>query len=289
MEKKIVLITGATDGIGKETAKALAKKGYHVIVHGRNERKAKEVVKEIKSATNNQDVDILICDLLSFKDIKRMADDFYRTYNHLDVLIHNAGAVFSNERVLTEDGEERTFQLNVFSPFLLTHLLLPALQKSQSARVVLESSASHAAARKPDFTDMKSTKTYGAQGNYSLSKLYAIWMGQRFAAFLKANAIHHVTFNVTHPGAVATSFGQNENKGFIVNAIYKIALPFVSKPEDGAKSEIYLASSPEVEGVSGKYYSHKCKEDQPNPRHYSQENEKAIWDYCEKVTRAYWK
>ncbi|MEJ8305162.1 SDR family oxidoreductase [Saccharibacillus sacchari] len=287
MENKIVLITGATDGIGKETAKALAKKGYKVILHGRNEQKAQAVMKEIKAETQNADLDILLCNLLSFADIKRMTDEFYRKYDRLDVLINNAGAVFSTERQLTEDGQERTFQLNVFAPFLLTRLLLPALRKSRSARVIIESSASHSSARKPDFEDMTSEKDYGAQPNYSLSKLYAIWMGQYFAKFLNRENIRNVTVNITHPGAVATDFGQNEKKGFMVDLIYKVALRFMAKPEDGAKSEIYLATSPEVEGVSGKYFSHQCKEDTPNPKHYSLENEKKLWTYCEKATQAY--
>lgn len=287
MGKKIVLITGATDGIGKETAKVLVKLGYKVIIHGRNLEKAKSVVQEIKSQVKDADLDILLCNLLSFNDIKRMTNEFYEKYSHLDVLINNAGAVFSTERVLTEDHEERTFQLNVFSPFLLTHLLLPALQKSKSARIIIEASASHGTARKPDFNDMKSEKEYGAQSNYSLSKLYAIWMGQHFAKVLKEKKINNVTFNITHPGASATTFGQNEKKGFIVDAIYKIGLLFMSKPEEGAKSEIYLASSPEMEGISGKFYSHKCKEDKPNSKHYSLENEKKLWDYCEKVTKNY--
>ncbi|MHC6178319.1 SDR family NAD(P)-dependent oxidoreductase [Clostridium sp. JNZ X4-2] len=115
----MVLITGATDGIGRETAKSLTKKGFHVIIHGRNEKKTKAVVEEIKAETKGADVDMLLCNLLSFKNIKRMTDEFYKKHDHLDVLINNAEAVFSKERVLTEDGEERTFQLNVFSPLLV--------------------------------------------------------------------------------------------------------------------------------------------------------------------------
>ncbi|MHC6178318.1 Rossmann-fold NAD(P)-binding domain-containing protein [Clostridium sp. JNZ X4-2] len=170
---------------------------------------------------------------------------------------------------------------------MLTHLLLPALQKSKSARIIIEASSAHAASRKPDFDDIKSEKKYGAQPNYSLSKLYAIWMGQRFAKELKEKGIHNVTFNITHPGAVATTFGQNEKKGLMIDIIYKVGLLFMSKPEDGAKSEIYLASSPKVEGVSGKFFSHKCKEDKPNDKYYSAENEQKLWNYCKKVTKAY--
>lgn len=287
MNKKIILITGATDGVGKESAKALAKQGHKVIIHGRSEAKAKAVVKEIKSETAKADLDYVLADLLSFRAIQRMAAEIEKRYQHLDVLINNAGAVFSSERVITEDGEERTFQLNVFAPFLLTWLLLPTLQKSSSARVIIEASAAHGTARKPDFTDMKSEKIYGAQSNYSLSKLYAIWMGQHFAKELIEDRIHNVTVNITHPGAAATQFGQTVKKGFMTDMIYKIGLRFVDTPADGAKSEIYLATSPEVEGVSGKYFSNKCKEDSPNPKHYTKENEKSLWNYCMSICASY--
>lgn len=287
IDKKIILITGATDGIGKEAAKALAKQGHKVIVHGRNKQKAQIVINEIKKEVKNADLDMILCDLLSFKDIKRMTEEFYEKYDYLDVLINNAGAVFSKDRVLTVDGEERTFQLNVFSPFLLTNLLMPALQKSKSARIIIEASAAHSQARKPDFNDMKCEKKYGAQSNYNLSKLYAIWMGQHFAKVLKEQNIKHITCNITHPGAAATTFGQFEKKGLIVDMIYKVGLIFMSTPADGAKSEVYLASSSEVEGVSGKFFSNKCKEEKPNLKYYSKENEQRLWDYCEKVTREY--
>lgn len=285
MEKKIVLITGATDGIGKETAKALAKKNFKVIIHGRNEKKAKAVVDEIKKETPNAELDIVLADLLSFKEVKKMAEEVSAKYDHLDVLINNAGAVFSKERLLTKDGEERTFQLNVFSPFLLSQLLLPLVQKSKDGRIIIEASAAHSASRKPDFNDMKSEKKYGAQGNYCLSKLYAIWMARHFSKVLKEKGITNVTYNIAHPGASGTDFGQSVKKGFIVDMIYKLALRFTLTPAEGAASEIYLASSSDVQGVTGKYYSPKCIEDKVNERYYSKENEQKIWDYCMKVTK----
>lgn len=284
MDKKIILVTGATDGVGKASVKALVDQGHKVIIHGRNEVKAKVVIEELKAQSAKADLEYIIADLLSFKAIRSMAEEFTKRFDHLDVLINNAGAVFSSERLLTVDGEEQTFQLNVFAPFLLTHLLLPSLQKSESARVVIEASAAHSAARKPDFSDMKSEKTYTAQGNYSLSKLYAIWMGQHFAKYLRENSINNVTINIAHPGTVASSFGQGTKKGFITDLIYKVIGPRIAiSPEVGAESEVFLATSPSVEGVTGKYFSNKCEEDKPTQKHYSMENEQKLWDYCIKV------
>ncbi|MGI6104767.1 MAG: SDR family NAD(P)-dependent oxidoreductase [Raoultibacter sp.] len=284
MDKKIILVTGATDGVGKAAAKALAEQSHKVIIHGRNEAKAKAVIEELEAQNALADFEYIIADLLSFKAIQSMAQEFVKRFDHLDVLINNAGAVFSNERVLTVDGEEQTFQLNVFAPFLLTYLLLPSLQKSDSSRVVIEASAAHGAARKPDFSDMRSDKVYAAQSNYSLSKLYAIWMGQHFARYLLENSINNVTVNITHPGTVASSFGQGTKKGFVNDLIYNVVGPIIAtSPEEGAKSEVFLATSPSVEGVSGKYYSNKCEEDKPNQKYYSAENEKKLWDYCMKV------
>ena len=289
MDKKIILVTGASDGIGRETATTLAGMGHTVIVHGRDKSKTQAVVEEIRRQTMGASVDMAIANLLSMKDTKRMAEEISAKYDHLDVLINNAGAVFTTERQLTEDGEEHTFQLNVFAPFLLTHLLMPLLRKSASGRVVFEASAAHTQARKPDFTDMHCEKVYSAQGNYNLSKLYAIWVAKHFAAELQKQGIGNVTVNATHPGMVGTKFGQNEKKGFWVDMIYKwtLKLGMMSSVADGARSEIYLATSPEVEGVTGKFYSNKCREAQPSQKHYSPENEQAIWDYCMKVCEKY--
>lgn len=278
--KKIILITGSTDGIGKVCAKELIKQGHKVILHGRNEEKAKLFVEEINKEIHDADVDYVIADLLSYRAIKNMSDKLSSKYDHLDVLINNAGAVFSKDRVLTIDNEERTFQLNVFAPFLLTHLLLPLLKNSNSGRIIFEASGAHAVARKPDFEDMKSDKKYNAQGNYSLSKLYLIWMGQHFAKYLKEMNIVNVTANITHPGAVATDFGQNVNKGLVTDLIYKIGLLFMSKPINGARSEIYLAISNEVEGISGKYFNDKCKVTNPSQKWFNEENVEKIWNYC---------
>ena len=244
-------------------------------------------MEEIKGEQTEADLDYVIADLLSFAVIKSMSEKLKQKYDHLDVLINNAGAVFSVDRILTEDGEERTFQLNVFAPFLLSHLLLPLLQNSKSGRIVFESSAAHSVARKPNFDDMKCEKEYGSQGNYCLSKLYLNWMVGRFCKYLQEKNISNVTANITHPGIVMSQFGQNVNKGFIVNTIYKLGAWFATNADDGCKSEVYLVVSDELEGVTGKYYSEKWKESQPSNRWYSEENEQKLWDYCLSVYEKY--
>jgi len=134
---------------------------------------------------------------------------------------------------------------------------------------------------------MKSDAYYDAQGNYCLSKLLIIWVARHFDKEIKNKGINNVTVNVTHPGMVGSNFGKNTNKGCCVNLIYKIGSLFADSVEKGAESEVFLAISPKVEGVSGKYYSNKCVEDQPKEKYYSLENEEKIWNYCCKICKSY--
>ncbi|QKE72051.1 SDR family NAD(P)-dependent oxidoreductase [Arthrobacter citreus] len=289
MKNKIILITGSTDGIGKVAAKTLAKQGHTVIIHGRNRSKAQSVCEEIKLETGNLKVDYLIADLFSFADIKRMTDEFKKKYDRLDVLINNAGAFFGKVREITTDGHEKTIALNLFTPLLLTELLLAELAKSASARIINTSSATHKmSASKPIFNDLQLEKNYEPSRAYGLSKLYTIWVTRHLASSLKEKGLNNITANVYHPGAVATRFGQDSDKGFISNLIFKVALPFMTKPEKGADTTVYLATSGEVENVSGKYFG-KMKEEAPSDKYYSAENEKMIWDYCMKIISPYLK
>lgn len=287
MKNKIILITGSTDGIGKITATSLAKQGHTVIVHGRNRSKAERVCKEIKAETGNNKIDYIIADLLSLTDIKRMADEFKNKYEQLDVLINNAGAIFGKERETTKEGFEKTITLNLFAPFLLTKLLLESLRKSESARIINLYSAMHRRGGKPDFENIQSEKKYATDKAYGLSKLYLVWVTQHLSKILKEEGITNVTVNACHPGAVATNFGQDSDKGFIMNMIFKIALKFMPKPETGARTSIYLATSPEVENVTGQFYDAKMRIEKPADKYYTIENEKLIWNYCEKITAKY--
>lgn len=292
--KRTILITGATDGIGKATAMALAQQGHRVIVHGRNREKAQRVVAEIRTATGNQQVTFLIADLFSLRAVQQLAEQFLAHYDHLDVLINNAGAVLNNHRAVSVDGVEKTMALNVLAPFLLTQLLLPSLEKSSDGRIINMSSASHRASGRPDLNDLNLGKDNSAQRRYSLSKLFVIWNTQHQVKLLKQQGVQNVTVNASHPGAIATNFGQDSDKGWLVNLVYKVAIKLASfgplrtmaTPEHGAATNIYLATSENVDGISGLFWG-DAKPQKPSTRYYSAVAEQQVWDYCQAVVRPF--
>jgi NAD(P)-dependent dehydrogenase (short-subunit alcohol dehydrogenase family) len=202
MSNKTILITGASDGIGKETAKTLAKQGHTIILHGRNKQKLQAVYDEIKAETGNKNVEMFTADFLSFAEIKRFADTIKSKYDHLDVLINNAGAQFTDKRELTVDGHEKTMMINVFAPFLLTTLLLDLLKKSPSARVVTVSSAAHSMGGKPYLDDIELKEHYSLMKSYGISKLYIIWVMRHFVAEMKKAGI-----NTYHTSYFDSNFG----------------------------------------------------------------------------------
>jgi NAD(P)-dependent dehydrogenase (short-subunit alcohol dehydrogenase family) len=284
---KIILVTGATDGIGKITATELAKKENHVIIHGRNEQKAQKIVAEIKQQVPNAEVEYLIADLFSLSAVKHMAEQFQQKYDHLDVLINNAGAVLDDTRRET-DGIENTMALNVLAPLLLNQLLLPSLEKSSDGRIINMSSATHRKA-KPDMADLNLENEQSGQKRYGISKLFVIWNSQHLATELQRQGITNVTVNCSHPGAVGTNFGQDSDNGFINNMIYKVALHLMPAPEKGAITNIYLASSDEVKGVTGKFFNNKKQLEKPQMKERTPEREQQLWDYCMRVIAPYLK
>jgi len=241
MKDKIVLITGSTDGIGRQTALELACRGAHVILHGRNPERGKAAQEAIGAASGNPQVDLLLADLSSQRQIRHLADEIHEGYDHLDVLINNAG-VNTTERTLTEDGLEMTFAVNYLAPFLLTYLLLDLLKKSAPSRIITVSSKAHMRTTL-DFDNLQSEKNFNGSHAYALSKLGNILFTFELAGQLSGSG---VTVNCLHPGVIDTKMMR---LGF--------SYPHGADVEKGAETPVYLATSPEVANVTGQYFEDK--------------------------------
>ncbi len=277
MNGKVVLITGATNGIGKVTALELAKKGARVIITGRNLDKTQNTVSEIRTKSGNPDVDCLVADFSSQAQVRQLANDFRQRYHQLDVLVNNAGALFARRQV-TADGYEMTFAFNHLAYFLLTHLLLDLLQASAPARIVNVASAAHQMAQ-IDFDDLQTAQySYAGYKAYGRSKLANIMFTYALARRLEGTG---VTANALHPGAVNTGFGKNN--GGVMRLAMNAFSRFQLTPEEGAQTSIYLASSPEVEGVSGKYFD-DCKPARSSPVSYDEAAQTRLWEVSAEMT-----
>jgi NAD(P)-dependent dehydrogenase (short-subunit alcohol dehydrogenase family) len=279
MDGKVVLVTGATNGIGKVTALELATMGAAVVVVGRNAAKTQAVVEEIKTLSGIPQVEGLVADLSVMNQVRRLADEFKARYNRLDVLVNNAGAVFSQRRE-TEDGYEMTFALNHLNYFLLTNLLLDLLKASAPSRIINVSSDAHRMPRGLNFDDLQRKNRYSLMGfaAYGDSKLANVLFTYELARRLQGTG---VTANAVHPGSVATGFAHN-TPGFL-NRVMGLVDRFSLTPEQGARTMIYLASSPEVEGVSGKYFD-KSKAVPSSKASYDEEAARRLWEISEQIT-----
>jgi len=278
-QQKTVFITGATGGIGKATAIALAKQQYQVIIHGRNKEKTAAACEEIKSISGNENIDYITGDLLLMSDVKKVAETLINKYNRLDVLINNAGGIMDKDRKETAEGIETTMAVNLLAPFLLTNLLLDVLKKSEVGRIINVSSNSHQLNAKPYFNDIELKSNYNPLAAYGNAKLFLIWISQYLAEKLIEDNFKNITVNTLHPGAVATNFGVDSNLGGLLNFFGKLARPFFKTPEQGAETILYLATSDDVKSISGKYFENK-KIKTPSQKYYSQQNEQLVWDYC---------
>ena len=238
MENKTVLVTGGTDGIGRETALQLARLGARVLVHGRDKEKGIQVVDEINRDTCEENVSLYIADFSSLADVKRMAEDIKREQTELHVLVNNAGN-FYKERMLSADDIEMTMAVNHFAPFLLTLLLLDLLKASAPARIVNVASSSHKLIKSVDFENLQGETNYDGFTAYSLSKLGNVLFTQSLADKFEETG---VAANALHPGVVNTKLLR---KSYHLDGM---------SVDNGAQTSVYLASSPAVEGVSGKYY-----------------------------------
>jgi retinol dehydrogenase 12 len=247
MHGKVCVVTGATSGIGVVTAQTLARQGATVIVVGRHPERGAATVSRIQQETGNSAVELMVADLSAQAQVRRLASEMQHRFPRLDVLINNAGALFT-ERQLSQDGIEMTFALNHLAYFLLTNLLLDPLKASVAARIINVSSEAHRGAAL-DFTDLQGQRNYGGWRAYARSKLANILFTYELARRLEGTS---VTANALHPGFVATNFGRN-NRGIMAMGFRILQLAAIS-PEAGARTIIHLASAPEVKDITGRYF-----------------------------------
>jgi NAD(P)-dependent dehydrogenase (short-subunit alcohol dehydrogenase family) len=243
-----VLITGATSGIGRATALGLARMGAHLAITGRDRGRTEDAAREIRAAGGGE-VDVLVADLSSQSEVRRLAEEVLHSLSRIDVLINNVGGYWDTRHV-TVDGLERTFALNHLAPFLLTNLLLDKLKQSAPARVVMVSSNAHAAGR-IDFGDLQGERSYSGARAYSQSKLANILFSYELARRLPTTS---VTANALHPGLVNTSFGAEDPAG-VQKLLVPLLRPFMKSPARGAATSIHLASAADLERVTGRYFA----------------------------------
>jgi NAD(P)-dependent dehydrogenase (short-subunit alcohol dehydrogenase family) len=264
---RTVMVTGATDGIGMETARELARHGARVLLHGRDARRAAAARREICASTGNDEVQVLLADFASLGQVRALADEVHDLTERLHVLVDNAG-VYQERRHLTQDGLETTFQVNYLAPFLLTNLLLDPLLAAAPARIVVVSSAVHQ--RAPvDLTDLQGERRYDGYSAYGLSKLGNLLFTYELAERLRGTG---VTVNALHPGAVSTKL---LHAGFRASG--------GASPREGARTAVYLATSPDVEGMSGGYFVDE-RRTTSSPASYSRELRAAFWSASERLT-----
>jgi NAD(P)-dependent dehydrogenase (short-subunit alcohol dehydrogenase family) len=273
------VVTGATSGIGRETAQALAALGGAVVVHGRDAAVVEAVRRAIVASTHNERVTGIVADFASLADVRRMAADLAFRYPSIDVLVNNAGTLASARRT-TADGFEWQFGVNHLAPFLLTSLLLDMLGKSDAGRIVNVASHAHRGATL-DFDDLQSERgKYRGFRAYGASKLANVLFTLELSRRLAGTS---TTANSLHPGAVAT--GIFRAGGSIGKVVMLLARPFLLSPTEGAATSVYLATSPEVAGVTGKYFA-KCRAVAPAPAATDAAAAARLWEISERLVGA---
>ena len=251
MDGRVVLITGGNAGIGKETAVALASMGARVVFTARDEARGSDARTEIRTRSGSDEVEVMPLDLARFASVRDFAKRWGDEHDQLDVLVNNAGLIL-NSRRQTDDGYEMTFQVNHLGPFLLTQLLRDQLVAGDDARVVNVASDAHSSARRGlDFDDLQSTRHYRGFRVYGKTKLANILFTRELA---RRWADTGVTANAVHPGFVASSFGRDGDTGRFGALLFPLLKPFALSPEQGARTQVYVASAPELAGISGGYW-----------------------------------
>jgi NAD(P)-dependent dehydrogenase (short-subunit alcohol dehydrogenase family) len=281
MQDKVVLITGGNTGIGKETAIALAKLGARVTITSRDPDKGQAALADIRRQAGSDAVECMRLDLASLASVRAFAAEFLASHPRLDVLVNNAGLTLS-QRSETEDGLESTMGVNHFGHFALTGLLIERLKHSAPARIVVLSSDAHRGAlRGLDFDDMQARRGYSGMGTYCKSKLANLLFTLELAERLQGSG---VTVNAVHPGVVATEFaGADDVGGLIGRLLVRASHVFSLSPAKGARTSVHVASSPAVEGVTGKYF---VRSRAVRPSRSAQDKQAALrlWELSEQLT-----
>ena len=273
---KVCLVTGSSSGIGKATASGLAALGATVVLACRDSGRGEAARQEIVRESNNQDVSVGLVDLARLDSVRSFADDFRQKFSRLDVLVNNAG-IYASKRVVTADGFEATFAINHLSHFLLTNLLLDLMKARAPSRIVNVSSEAQIMGH-INFSDLQGERKYGGWKSYSQSKLANVLFTYELARRLEGTG---VTVNCVHPGTVRTNFART-NGGFM-GLIVRVFAPFMLSPEQGAKTVVWLASSPEVEHSTGKYFA-KESEIKSSKESYDLEVAKRLWEVSRELT-----
>ena len=276
LEKKVCLITGATNGIGEEAAKELNKMGAEIVFVARNEGKGEQLKAELKEATGKEPT-MILANLSSQAEVKSAAEKFLSMEKPLDILLNNAG-IMNRERNITEDGLEEVFSVNHLAYFTFTLMLIDKLKSTEGSRVVNVASGAHQFVKEMNFGDLQSEKVFKPMQVYGQSKLANILFTKSLANKL---ADHGVTVNCLHPGFVSTGIGSN-NKG-IWNILMSLARPFARKTDKGAETSVYLCSSPEVKDISGEYFV-DCKIEKVSDAAKSSDQADKLWEISSELT-----
>ena len=280
IEGKQVLVTGASRGIGRATVLQLAALGANISILVRNREAGEKVIEEVRASGSKSRMDFFVADLSSLAEVRRVAKEYLEKHDRLDVLLNNAGAI-NMDRETTADGYERTFATNHLAYFLLTELLLDLLKKSAPSRIVNVASEAHRSAKLDLEDPMQSKRDYAGFNQYCNSKLANILFTKELAKRLEGTG---VTVNALHPGVIASGFGRN-NKGVFGFIMRNLAGPFLGSEESGARTSVYLASSPEVEGKTGLYWK-SSKENQPTKAARDEALASKLWKVSEELVQA---
>jgi NAD(P)-dependent dehydrogenase (short-subunit alcohol dehydrogenase family) len=279
MNNKLCVITGANSGIGFETTKALAKKGAYIVMVCRNEDKAEEARQQIIGQTSNPGIDIVLCDFSIQSEIRDAAEKIKADYDKVDVLINNHGFLAS-DREETVDGLEKTFAVNHLGYFLFTNLLLAHIKASDYARIISVASEAH---RSGEFDpeNLQLSEGYKPMKAYGNSKLFNILFTKELARRLIDT---HVTANCLHPGVIASNFANSAS--WIMKTLFKIGKPFMASSRKGAQTSVYLATSADVENVTGAYFKNK-KAATPSKTARDAGAARRLWEMSEKLCGLY--